>query len=307
MKCTCPMGGDRTCPDDCPLAIWAGMSKADRKTQRKIIAERLFKQGFMQDQIATQLGVSQRQISRDLFNLDIASKSKPTKTARNPKGAGRPKGSGTARKRKQKSGQDERVAAAALVLDHGLSRVQVKEQTGLGEHEVQLAVEHERGRREVEPEVTRDMLTMSAQQKFDVALRRYKASIFAEFHRAVADAVADKVKDFVDSTIIPDWRKKIDQAHKLYNSRVALMKKEMFNKIRRALHPDSRNSISDRMLGEAFDGFMALEKFLLNEKDSPTLFGETLPKGWDEWETAKRKASDNRKSKHYAGAMVRKG
>jgi predicted ArsR family transcriptional regulator len=40
--------------------------------------------------IATQLGVNQATVSRDLGDLCIMHKSKPAKTATNPKGAGRP-------------------------------------------------------------------------------------------------------------------------------------------------------------------------------------------------------------------------
>ena len=54
--------------------------------------------GFVhEEQIATQLGVSARTICEDLRNFEAASKSKPAKTASNPKGAGRPKGSSIAR------------------------------------------------------------------------------------------------------------------------------------------------------------------------------------------------------------------
>jgi hypothetical protein len=49
------------------------------------------------------------------------------------------------------------------------------------------------------------------------------------------------------------------------------------------LHPDSRISISDKKLAEAFDEFMRLEKFLLNEKDSPTQWGD-LPSSLAEWD-----------------------
>jgi hypothetical protein len=38
------------------------------------------------------------------------------------------------------------------------------------------------------------------------------------------------------------------------------MDKATFNASRRALHPDSRQSISDKKLGAAFDTFMTLEK-----------------------------------------------
>ena len=78
--------------DDCPLAVWANLAPADRKAQRKPVAELLFKQGFTQDQIATQLGVSQKTISKDLENYTIGI-NQNSKTASNPKGSGRPKGS----------------------------------------------------------------------------------------------------------------------------------------------------------------------------------------------------------------------
>jgi hypothetical protein len=52
------------------------------------------------EQIATQLGVSVQTISNDLVNFPTAGKSKPAKTASNPKGAGRPKGSAAKQSRR---------------------------------------------------------------------------------------------------------------------------------------------------------------------------------------------------------------
>ena len=58
---------------------------------RKRLAQYLYgKDEWTLARIAEALGVSQRQVSRDLVNLDVASKLKPAKTASNPKGAGRP-------------------------------------------------------------------------------------------------------------------------------------------------------------------------------------------------------------------------
>jgi hypothetical protein len=107
MKCVCPMGGDRTCPDDCPLSVWAGLSAKDRKKQRKAVAEKLYKQGFTMEAIATQLGVTKMTISNDLkdFNCKEPLQSKPAKTATNPKGAGRPKGSKTSDESKTSGGK----------------------------------------------------------------------------------------------------------------------------------------------------------------------------------------------------------
>jgi hypothetical protein len=73
--------GDRTCPDDCPLAVWKNLSSKDRKVQRKLIAERLYKQGFTMEAIATQLDVTHKTISKDLENCTEGTNQKHAKTA----------------------------------------------------------------------------------------------------------------------------------------------------------------------------------------------------------------------------------
>jgi hypothetical protein len=139
-------------------------------------------------------------------------------------------------------------------------------------------------------------LTMSAQQKLEAWQRQYKRKLDLEFRTCVLD----EVKKRIDEMILPHWKEKIARAEELYKHRRGAMDKATFNKIRRALHPDSRNSISDKMLGEAFDTFMSLEKFLLDEKDSPTdLSG--LPNTWDEWEKAKKDATAERRARRAKG------
>ena len=75
------------------------------------------------------------------------------------------------------------------------------------------------------------------------------------------------------------------------------MNKATFNAIRRALHPDSRKSISDEVLATAFDIFMGLEKFLLDEKDSPTEIGP-VPNNLAEWDKMRAAAAAERRAKH---------
>jgi hypothetical protein len=119
--------------------------------------------------------------------------------------------------------------------------------------------------------------------------------------------VRDEVKRRIDDIVLPHWKKQIDQAQELYKRRRGAMEKDTFNAIRRGLHPDSRNSISDKKLGEAFNKFMGLEKFLLDEKDSPTTLGEGLPGSWAEWEARKAKVKAERKAKRATGrATVRR-
>src|SRR5262249_10360919 len=97
MKCVCPMGGDRTCPDNCLLAVWHGMPEDQRtKERRRPIVEQLAKQGYTQQAMATQLGVDQKTISRDLETLGILPnvKGQGKDTRGRKRSTGRPKGSG---------------------------------------------------------------------------------------------------------------------------------------------------------------------------------------------------------------------
>jgi hypothetical protein len=268
-----------------------GLTRSDRKR----IAEHLYsKQEWTMQAIAEALNVSQNTISLDLRDLSTVDKSKHAKTATNPKGSGRSKGS-KRKERPHKSSPETQSTAAALFLDNGLSREQVKVETGLGDHEIQLAIERERGRREAVPEITPDMLSMTAQQKFDAAMRQHKAKLDVEFWKKVQEGV----QKFLLETTLPKHRQEQAEAKRVMDTRKGIMTKDQFNTIRRALHPDSRHSLSDARLTEAFTMFMKLEKSLLAEKDSPTDF-QPLPTNWADWEKKKRQAAEARKAKHAA-------
>jgi predicted ArsR family transcriptional regulator len=76
-------------------------------------------QSFTMEQIATQLGVSQNTISLDLRNLSTVDKLKPAKTASNPKGAGRPKG--TLKPERRINTSPVGCSAVARTFPNGLS------------------------------------------------------------------------------------------------------------------------------------------------------------------------------------------
>jgi hypothetical protein len=242
----------------------------------------MYEQGFTMEQIATQFGVTHKTISKDLENCTEGTNQTRAKTASNPKGAGRPKGS-----RKQGETQKQRSVNAT---PDDWDRFKQK-----AEAEGKSAAE-KLGEIVAGPEINRSELSLTAQQKLDAAIRQYEAKLAESF----AAAVDEKVRKKIDEIILPHWKEKIATADKLFKHRRGAMSKETFNTIRRALHPDSRASISDQKLGEAFDTFMSLEKFLLDEKDSPTdLSG--LPETLAEWDAAKRRASKASKARHAAG------
>src|SRR6516164_1129831 len=96
MKCVCPMGGDRTCPDNCFLAAWYSVPEDQRTAERRRpIVEQLAKQGYTQQAIAMQLGVDQATISRDFPTLCIVHnvKGQGKDTLGRTRSTGRPKGS----------------------------------------------------------------------------------------------------------------------------------------------------------------------------------------------------------------------
>jgi hypothetical protein len=191
------------------------------------------------------------------------------------------------------------ATAASLVLDQGKTYEQARLELGLSSVQpVKTAVAREEGRRE--PQIDRSELSISAQQKFDAAIRQHKVKLDANFH----EAVNNRVRAFLEETILPKHRAEQEQAKRVMDARKGIMDKATFNKIRRGLHPDSRNSISDKVLAEAFDTFMGLEKLLLNEKDSPTDFAP-LPKTMADWDKMKAAATAARRAKRAANATVR--
>lgn len=289
MKCICPMGGDRVCPDKCIIAAWHGLPEDQRtKERRRPIVKSLREQNYTQEAIALQLGVSQPTIVRDLETLFIVNnvQERGKDTRGRDRSPGRPKGSKP--KAPQRHYRETKIVALA---DKGLTRAQIAAEAGIGQRQVRHVVEREQIRREAqaEPIIDRAELSLTAQQKLDIAIRQHKRKLSLEYEQRVRDDIEKRI----DGMVLPYWKEQIDEAQELYKHRRGAMEKETFNTIRRALHPDSRNSISDKKLAEAFDTFMGLEKFLLNEKDSPTAFkypdGSELPSSLAEWDKMRRK------------------
>lgn len=256
------------------------MTKEDRQKLAAYLYEK--KQWTMQ-RIGDALNVSQRQISTDLSGLEATSK--PPR----PKG-GRPKAT-------KKHYKHTEIAAA---MDSGLTQKQIAERTGMGKRAVRHVVENENAYRagQADPPVNVGDFSESMAKKYERACKQYERRKDLQFESRVLDEVRRRIDDMV----LPHWKKLINQAKDLYKHRRGAMDKATFNKIRRALHPDSRDSISEKVLAEAFDTFMRLEKFLLNETDSPTEIGP-LPDNLAAWDKMRAAAQRDRRTKH---AVIRK-
>lgn len=282
------MGGDRTCPDDCPLAVWAGLSKTDRKAQRKSVAERLYRQGLTMEQIATQLGVSHMTIVRDLREFEHNVQIKPAKTERNPKGAGRPKGKKTAKRAPRKEGEKQAqrsVNARPEDWDQFKAKAIAEGKTAA----------QKLGELVAEPVIDPTSLSMTAQQKLDIALRQQKNRNDAIFEQRVRGEVVRRV----DEIMLPLWKERIEEAKNLYVGRRGIMDKVTYNLIWGCLHPDSRLSTSPERLAKAFNAFESFEKRLLAEKDSPTNMPD-IPDNLAAWDKMKAEAQKSRRANRNA-------
>jgi hypothetical protein len=108
----------------------------------------------------------------------------------------------------------------------------------------------------------------TAQQKLETMRRQVRKELELEFEPRVQAEVQNRVK-FA--------RKRIDQmeleSRRVLDARKGILSRANYDLIRSSLHPDSRLSITDEKLAEAFRIFNEAEILFLNEKDRPT----TLP------------------------------
>jgi len=203
---------------------------------------------------------------------------------------GRPKGS-RLKAEPVKFSRDVREQVASMVLDEGKTFRQAEAETGVSNIVARTAVAHEQGRRRAQedPPIDVSTLSLSAQEKLDAAIRQHKRKLDLDFSKTVTEEVRKRI----DEIVLPSWKKQIAEAQAIFNRRRGIMSKSDFKLIWSALHPDSRKSISDKKLGEAFDTFSSLEKFLLDEKDSATSLAG-VPDSLAEWDRMRARKSTRR-------------
>lgn len=254
MKCVCPMGGDRTCPKDCPIAVWASLSPKERKAQRKAIVERLYNQGhgLTQAQIATQLGVSQQTISDDLAGLPETGK--PPR----PKG-GRPKGSKPKPKPKPETPQTDRAYEAIVKAQSEGQPIPPKKEFAKALGVSHMAMEkgwdrvHQEQEQAATTAATEDRAlaeaTFSEKSKLTVkdAIRIHKTRLDKEFERRVNEEVRRRI-DEADN-LAREENKRLRREKAILERMLgdnAVFTKAQFRQMQMLCHPDNSASLEVR-------------------------------------------------------------
>jgi hypothetical protein len=193
-----------------------------------------------------------------------------------------------------------RCEEVVALEDQGMSNAEISQELDIKPRRVSQILREERLRREVLPLITPDMLSMTAQQKLEAAIRQHKEKLTVEW----SIAVRKRVDELLLNTIGPRLKKEQDQARYVMKHRKGIMDHKSYRKIWSCLHPDR---ILDEklkpMYAEAFDIFRAVQKLLLDEKNDPTEF-VGVPSTLAEWDVLKREASMARKRRATPNGMA---
>jgi hypothetical protein len=161
------------------------------------------------------------------------------------------------------------------------------------------AAEIERLRLKAGPEIDPQTLSMTAQQKLDVAIRQEKRRLAAQYDHDVQKGI----RETVEATVMPRHLEQMDNARQVIESRKGIMKRETYRLILACLHPDQ--SASKERLSKAFRVFSDLELVFLSEKEMPTTAAR-VPRTAEEWMRAREQAQGQRRAQRSAGKMQRK-
>jgi transposase len=178
------------------------------------------------------------------------------------------------------------------LYDKGLSYAEIAAAVGIGHRKVRDIVTFERMRREgardANGEIAPETLSMSQHEKLERAIAREKERVRRELQASYYSDLHEKTESFV-KRIGPTLQAEQDQAKRIMQGRNGFMTKKVFLLILSCLHPDwVTDPKQKRRYEDAFTEFSKLEKFLLDEKESPTNFVR-IPSTWAEWEAQRKK------------------
>jgi hypothetical protein len=137
-------------------------------------------------------------------------------------------------------------------------------------------------------EIPSEILSLSGREKLERAIRQEKDKLGHSFRIAVAQQV-DIELNYRLNGITERWQKEQDQSRRIMRDRRGFMTKQIFKLILSCLHPDWVTDSKQKYRYEnAFTAFLKLEKFVLDEKESPTEFMQ-IPKTREEWDAMRKK------------------
>lgn len=257
------------------------------KAERQQLAIRLFQQlNWTQQRIGNALGVSQMQASRYLAGIQTSGLNSPPRDTKR----GRPKGRRQPPPEKKK--RDEKIVA---LHDQGLNASQISAEVGIVPRAVSQIVEHEVIRREAraDPIIDPSELSISQQEKN----RRWREQEAKRLYAVISQAERQSVLKRWNEDYLHQYKEQLARADAVIAARRGAMTSDIYKLILSCLHPDSRKSVSERKLAEAFRTFKDMQVVLVKEAEMPAPEGLKLPDTMDEWDALRQKASEARRGR----------
>lgn len=200
------------------------------------------------------------------------------------------------KKRPTKYSDEVRDKAAKLHLDMGMPVTAAAAEAGMASEMVaKVAIAKEEGRREVEAQLDPSTLPKSAQERLEAFKRTYQKQLDNAFEARVLAGI----KERIDEMVLPFYSEKEELYDAVVKAYKGLMPREDYRKVLACLHPDSRRSVSDERLAEAFGIIKKLEKLLVSDAETRPAAG-TLPKTYDELMERKRQAQKAKRNGAHA-------
>lgn len=285
--------GDAADAERLKLALASNIGGAPMtKEDRKRIAEHLYGgREWTMERIAEALNTTHKTISKDLEGFV------PQVQTPRPKG-GRPKGSKDAAKQRRKNTSVTAENAARSILDENKSYQEIEKETGFSNTVLRAAVAREEGRRE--PAINADQLSLTAQQKLQIAIRQHIRKLDMEFELRCRE----DCQRWLNDVSLPQYAKELTELEHSISNRKGVMDRITYRKILACLHPDRvQDSALKKRYEEAFRLFTELEKRVLDEKQSPTQFRQ-MPRTYEELMAMKAKVQAGRRAKRASKSNV---
>jgi hypothetical protein len=174
--------------------------------------------------------------------------------------------------KKPRGDADKFVTARELVRPYVLAGEklpsgQLVRENGLSPDTYERAAFAEQGRKEAFEELGVDpaTLSMTAQQKLDVAIKQATNTLEAQFEQRCNDRVTRMLKQQ-----LAYYNEKCDQYQQVIELRNGVMPRTTFNKIRMALHPDTYQNASRDERNELVQTWEEVKWLMLSEAEHPT-------------------------------------
>jgi len=285
------------------IAVWHSTPIDQRtKERRRPLVEQLAKQGYTQEAIAIQLGVSQQVISKDYATLLLGGnvKGQGKDTRGRKKSTGRPK----SRRGEQTpiTDQAREIIRQAVLEKTPVNRPELSRQHGVSDKAIQLAIAIEDTRQKTIEEKTAldpNILSKTAQEKLDIAIRAHKRKLDAEFEVRTRE----ECRRWLNDVSLPQYAKELGELERSITSRKGIMDRITYRKILACLHPDRvLDPVLKKRYEEAFRLFTELEKRVLDEKQSPTTFRK-MPRTYEDLMAMKAKVQAERRARRSASKI----